>query len=115
MAEVFAIFTSIFIFVKFSPVLSAAVIVLIQWRAIKSSFLFFIFLTLVGLGLFSLVENLSFFALYVHAMLGGAVDLGSIERFFLGTPVSVTLSIILQIKLVKHWKVYEENNVSVSI
>jgi len=108
---VFAFLASIMMFIQFSPVLSAGIIALIHQRAIKSKFKFFVFLTLIGLGLFSLVSILFTFSFSVYTMLGNSIDLSSIQSFFVIAPISAILAIIFQLKVVKHWKVYEEKNV----
>ena len=77
---VFAFLASIMMFIQFSPVLSAGIIALIHQRAIKSKFKFFVFLTLIGLGLFSLVSILFTFSFSVYTLLNKK-KMGAFEAF----------------------------------
>jgi len=108
---VFAFLASIMMFVQFTPVLSAGIIVLIQRNNIKSNFKFFTFLTLIGLGLLSLLSNLFTFAFFMYGMFGDSMDPNSIQSFFIMAPISALLAIVFQFKIIKHWKIYEAKNV----
>ena len=112
MGVVFGFLAAYMVLFQLAPVLSSIAITFFKFKSIKYRFKFFVFMSLMGLGLTTILSfaygfiATSFLIINVDSVMPDSL---SIALF--GGPANAVFALIFQIMLVKHWRKYESHNV----